>query len=70
MQYCASEVSSCSQTAGCLELVQCAQGSGCYLDDYGCLLLACGAYLANFGAVDPAMSLGSCAATACANECS
>ena len=68
-QSCPSELSSCINTPGCLEIVQCAQQSGCSLDDYGCLILTCGTYLANFGAVDPAMSLGSCASGYCATEC-
>ncbi len=69
-QSCPSELSGCSQTSGCIELVQCAQASGCSLSDYGCLLFGCGAYMINFKAVPAAMSLGGCAAQACAVECS
>jgi hypothetical protein len=69
-QSCGSELSGCSQTSGCLELVQCADQSGCSLSDYGCLLMGCGVYLINFKAVGPAMSLGGCASSACAVECS
>lgn len=68
-QSCGSELSGCTQTSGCLELVQCASQNGCALSDYGCLLLGCGALLVNFKAVVPAMSLGGCAAQACAVEC-
>lgn len=68
-QSCSSELTSCVNTPGCLDIVQCAQLSGCSLDDYGCLILTCGSYLANFGAVEPAMSLGSCASGYCAAEC-
>lgn len=69
-QSCPSELTGCSQTSGCIELVQCAQASGCSLSDYGCLLFGCGAYTINFKAVPAAMSLGGCAAQACAVECS
>jgi len=69
-QSCGAELSGCTQTSGCIELVQCAQASGCTLSDYGCLLFGCGAYLINVKAVPPAVSLGNCAASACAMECS
>jgi hypothetical protein len=68
-QACTAELQSCAQTAGCLELVQCAQQSGCWLDDFACLAFACGQYLLSFGAVPPALSLGSCVSSACASEC-
>ncbi|MCK6537286.1 MAG: hypothetical protein L6Q84_30320 [Polyangiaceae bacterium] len=69
-QSCGNELSGCSQTSGCMELVQCADQSGCSMSDYGCLLMGCGAYMINFKAVPAAVSLGNCAASACAAECS
>ncbi|GMV13477.1 MAG: hypothetical protein AMXMBFR56_17010 [Polyangiaceae bacterium] len=69
-QSCPNELSGCTQTSGCIELVQCAEASGCSLSDYGCLLFGCGVYMINFKAVPAAMSLGGCAAQACAVECS
>jgi hypothetical protein len=67
---CGSQLSSCSSTSGCLDLVSCAGSSGCFLDDYACLAFSCGVYMLNFGAIQPAISLGSCAAQACGAECS
>ncbi len=69
-QSCGSELSGCSQTSGCMELVQCADQAGCSLSDYGCLVMGCGLYMINFKAVPAAASLGNCAASACAVECS
>jgi len=67
---CGGELSNCSATSGCLDLVSCAASSGCSLADYACLALSCGAYMLNFGAIPPAISLGSCASQACGAECS
>jgi hypothetical protein len=69
-QACSGELSSCTSAGSCLELVACAQQSGCALDAYGCLIVACGPYLLDFSALPAALALGSCAASACGAECS
>ena len=67
---CPAELQACQSTPGCLDIVDCARGSGCATSDIMCILGACQSVIFGaFQAVGPAQNLGGCISASCSAEC-